>query len=84
MYKFVTSLMYILGLLAGGQNVQKVATKVELRFHLDSATWLTEEIKEKFRQKHSLTKDGYFIVKSGENITRSFHHSIKTFKRYIF
>jgi peptidyl-tRNA hydrolase ICT1 len=49
----------------GGQNVQKVATKVELRFHLDSATWLSQDIKEKFREKHPITKDGFFIVKSG-------------------
>ena len=52
---------------SGGQNVQKVSTKVEIRFHLDSAVWLSEEIKKKFREKHSLTKDGFFIVRSGNN-----------------
>ena len=56
---------------------------MELRFHLDSATWLTEEIKEKFRLKHSITKDGFFIVKSGKNVKlnemliSSFDYNIK-------
>ena len=53
---------------AGGQNVQKVSTKVEVRFHLDSAAWLNEEVKKKFREKHQLTKDGFFIVRSGKNL----------------
>nr|CAD7442211.1 unnamed protein product [Timema bartmani] len=29
----------------GGQNVNKVNTKVDLRFHVKSASWITEEIK---------------------------------------
>lgn len=50
----------------GGQNAQKTATKVDARFHLDSATWLTEEVKAAVRQQFSgqLTKDGYFVAKS--------------------
>ena len=52
---------------SGGQNVQKVSAKVEIRFHLDSAAWLSEEIKKKFREKHSLTKDGFYIVRSGDD-----------------
>ena len=32
---------------AGGQNVNKVSTKVELRFHLASAGWLAEEVRER-------------------------------------
>ena len=50
----------------GGQNANKIATKVDLRFHLNSATWLKDDVKEKLREKWKwqLTKDGYYIVKS--------------------
>jgi hypothetical protein len=36
-----------------------------VRFHVDSAAWLSDEVKKKFREKHSLTKDGFFVAKSG-------------------
>ena len=31
----------------GGQNVNKINSKVDLRFHLASAEWLSSELKEK-------------------------------------
>lgn len=31
----------------GGQNVNKVNTKVDLRFHVKSATWISDAVKEK-------------------------------------
>jgi len=31
----------------GGQNVNKVNTKVDLRFKVESAQWLNEEIRQK-------------------------------------
>ena len=31
----------------GGQNVNKVNTKAEVRFHIDSADWLPAEAKQK-------------------------------------
>ena len=33
----------------GGQNVNKVNTKAELRFHLDSCTWIPDAVKEKLK-----------------------------------
>jgi ribosome-associated protein len=36
---------------AGGQNVNKVSTKVELRFHVESSQLLTEEEKSLLQQK---------------------------------
>ena len=50
----------------GGQNVNKSATKVEARFNLESASWLSAETKDVLKEKWEgqLTKDGYFVVKS--------------------
>lgn len=55
----------------GGQHVNKVNTKVDLRFHLKSADWLSEETKAQLAEKYQsrLNKDGYFIVRSDK--TRS-------------
>ena len=41
-------------------------TKVDLRFHLNSAIWLSDDVKEILKNKYAnqLTKDGYIIVKS--------------------
>jgi len=37
----------------GGQNVNCVNTKVDLRFQVDSATWLSEEIRTKLVEQVS-------------------------------
>lgn len=37
----------------GGQNVNCVNTKVDLRFQVDSATWLSEEIRTKLMEQVS-------------------------------
>lgn len=31
----------------GGQNVNKVATKVDLRFHVETADWIPEAVRNK-------------------------------------
>ena len=57
----------------GGQNVNKNSTKVEARFKLETASWLSNEAKDILKEKWTgqLTKDGYFVVKSER--TRSRH-----------
>ncbi|XP_076170329.1 large ribosomal subunit protein mL62 [Ptiloglossa arizonensis] len=58
---------------AGGQHVNCTNSKVDLRFHLKSAKWLSEEIKEKLLNLHitKINKEGYFVIKS--ELTRSQH-----------
>ncbi|XP_076379432.1 large ribosomal subunit protein mL62 [Megalopta genalis] len=55
----------------GGQHVNRTNTKVDIRFQVKSANWLSEEIREKLIAKYAskLTKDGYISVKS--ELTRS-------------
>lgn len=55
----------------GGQNVNKVNTKVDVRFHLNDAEWLPQPLKEKLLEKFktSVTVDGVFVVRSDK--TRS-------------
>jgi ribosome-associated protein len=51
---------------AGGQHVNKVSTKVELRFHVDNSLLLTPEekarVKEKFGQK--INNEGFLQIVS--------------------
>ena len=51
---------------AGGQNVNKVSTKVELRFHIDSSTLLNTEEKEILKQKlkNQITNEGFLQIVS--------------------
>ncbi|CAG9786432.1 unnamed protein product [Diatraea saccharalis] len=55
----------------GGQNVNKVHTKVDLRFKLDDADWLQPELRQRMLELYGkkLTKDGYLIIRS--DLTRS-------------
>lgn len=52
----------------GGQHVNKVSTRVELRFHVDESGVLSEEQKELIKQKLKtrITKDGILILSSTE------------------
>ncbi|GAA4422727.1 alternative ribosome rescue aminoacyl-tRNA hydrolase ArfB [Pontibacter saemangeumensis] len=49
---------------AGGQNVNKVATKVELRFHVQQSAVLTEEEKALVQEKlaNRINNDGFLQV----------------------
>jgi ribosome-associated protein len=49
---------------AGGQNVNKVASKVELRFHVESSELLADEEKIRIQEKlaNRITNDGYLQV----------------------
>jgi len=51
---------------AGGQNVNKVETKVELRFHMDASALLTEEEKNMIRAKakNYLNSEGELVLSS--------------------
>ncbi|EFA08510.1 large ribosomal subunit protein mL62 [Tribolium castaneum] len=55
----------------GGQNVNKVNTKVEIRFHVNSATWINDQIKAKMLEKfkNKVTKEGFVVFRS--DLTRS-------------
>ncbi|OFX89097.1 MAG: peptide chain release factor 1 [Bacteroidetes bacterium GWF2_33_16] len=49
---------------SGGQNVNKVSTKMELRFQVDDSEFLTYEEKEliKVKLKNRISQDGFFIL----------------------
>ncbi|KAK8720677.1 hypothetical protein OTU49_013159 [Cherax quadricarinatus] len=55
----------------GGQNVNKINTKVDLRLQVTTADWLSPELKERIAKKYksSITADGFLVVRSDK--TRS-------------
>ncbi|XP_075703026.1 large ribosomal subunit protein mL62 [Rhinoderma darwinii] len=50
----------------GGQNVNKVNTKAEIRFHLSSADWIPEDVRQKISvtNKNRINRNGELIVAS--------------------
>ncbi|KAG9466288.1 large ribosomal subunit protein mL62 [Eleutherodactylus coqui] len=50
----------------GGQNVNKVNTKAEIRFHLSSADWISEDVRQKIsvQFKNRINRNGELIVAS--------------------
>ncbi|XP_027728931.1 peptidyl-tRNA hydrolase ICT1, mitochondrial [Vombatus ursinus] len=50
----------------GGQNVNKVNTKAEVRFHLATADWLSEPVQQKIAVlfKNKISKSGELIITS--------------------
>ena len=57
--------------------MNKTSTKVDLRFHLESATWLTPEVKSVLADKMGgdLTKDGWIVVKSDRTRSQSLNQA---------
>lgn len=58
---------------SGGQNVNKLSTKVELRFHVMGAAWLPHEVRERLAQQQAnrINKEGYMAITSQEYRTQA-------------
>jgi len=50
----------------GGQNVNKVATRAEVRFVVDEADWIPETVRQRFRiqQRRRINGDGEMVLYS--------------------
>lgn len=58
---------------AGGQNVNKVSTKVELRFHVKTATWIPMEVRDRLLENEAnrVNKEGIMTLNSQEFRTQN-------------
>ncbi|KAI8546468.1 hypothetical protein RHMOL_Rhmol07G0120100 [Rhododendron molle] len=56
----------------GGQNVNKVNTKVDMRFNVKNAYWLSERVRDKILQteKNRINKDGELVISSTKTRTQ--------------
>lgn len=57
---------------AGGQNVNKVNTQAQARFHVLSATWMPVEVRLRLaeQQDNRINKDGYMVLSAQEYRTQ--------------
>ena len=73
---------------AGGQNVNKLNTKVEVRFQLDSAGWLEEDVRKRMKELYpnKINNEGEFYLTSQEHRTQEMNKSEvqKKLKMIIF
>lgn len=69
---------------AGGQNVNKVNTKVELRFHVESSTILTDDEKSIILHKlaNYITADGFLVIRSQKERSQLMNKEITIEKFY--
>ncbi|KAM2301570.1 hypothetical protein FF1_032303 [Malus domestica] len=56
----------------GGQNVNKVNSKVDMRFNVEKAYWLSEWVRERILQmeKNRINKDGELVISSTKTRTQ--------------
>ncbi|XP_057977573.1 meiotically up-regulated gene 82 protein isoform X3 [Malania oleifera] len=56
----------------GGQNVNKVNTKVDMRFNVKNAYWLSDRVRERIMQmeKNRINKDGELVISSTKTRTQ--------------
>ncbi|XP_058104634.1 uncharacterized protein LOC131248383 [Magnolia sinica] len=56
----------------GGQNVNKVNTKVDMRFNVKDAYWLSDWVRERIMQmeKNRINKDGEIVISSTKTRTQ--------------
>ncbi|XXG67359.1 hypothetical protein AAC387_Pa06g0724 [Persea americana] len=56
----------------GGQNVNKVNTKVDMRFNVQNAYWLSDRVRERIMQmeKNRINKDGEIVISSTKTRTQ--------------
>lgn len=68
----------------GGQNVNKVSTKVELRFNIQQSTAFSEEEKELVirKLKNKITKEGELVLVSQSERTQLMNKIVVTEKFY--
>jgi ribosome-associated protein len=69
----------------GGQNVNKVSTKVELRFNISASTAFSEQEKEiLFRKlKNKINKEGELLIVSQSERSQFLNKQVATEKFYI-
>ncbi|KAL9641473.1 hypothetical protein ABK040_013398 [Willaertia magna] len=71
----------------GGQNVNKVNTKADIRLHIDSADWLPDIVKERLKElkANKINKDGELIIQASTHRTQeqNIKEAIQRLKEYI-
>ncbi|MDQ3072737.1 MAG: aminoacyl-tRNA hydrolase [Bacteroidota bacterium] len=68
----------------GGQNVNKVETRVELEFDIDNSDLLTEAQKQRLKEKYPnrISKEGIFLVTAEEDRSQLRNKEIAVEKFY--